>query len=274
MKKLNVVLILTVTLLMNGLVISSCSEGSKTTPEEEVRNYSKYFVEKLGAKEIDSLKTAYPDIVKADSIMPLANDTIVVAESAPGQYDVILSDGVTLKMTRADDGNIAVVESKGLFAFPADKIEIAKKTGMWDESLNDAALSERLNDEEFFAYLKKSKSMNSNDIIAIGKKVDGSYEKSGYAMIENKTDQPIKGSDYKVIYSEVYFEGMMPVETTKTKTGKDIPPHGSVKYDITTYNRGGEEIKGVKLNLSPQQIKDRFASYTGNEYQEYLKTKK
>ena len=48
-------------------LLASC--GKKTTPEEEVRNYGKYFVEKLNANQLDSLTASYPDISKADSIV-------------------------------------------------------------------------------------------------------------------------------------------------------------------------------------------------------------
>ena len=249
-------------------------EDQEVNPEEEVRNYGKYFIEKLNANQLDSLTVSYPDIEKADSVMPIKSDTIIVSETAPGQYDMTLAEGVVLKVNRADDGNIAVTESKGLFTFPADKIDIAKKTGMWDESLSDALLAERMGDNDFFNWVAKSKNINSKDILSLGKGVESTYERPGYATVVNKTDQPIKGSDYKVIYSVLEFEGMYPIESTKTKPGKDIPPHGSVKYDVMTFNMGGEEVKGVKLTLSQEQIKERFASYTGKEYQEYLDSNK
>ena len=259
--------------LLPFLMLCACGE-KKSPPEEDARNYGKYFVEKLKTNQLDSLKASYPAIMEAESIVPFESDTIIVTETTPGQFDLTLAEGVMLKVNHSEDGNFTVTESKGLFSFPPDKVELAKKTGMWDENLSDVALLERLSDDDFFTYLKKNKTVNPNNIIALGKVVNGSYASPGYALIENKTDQPIKGSDYKVIFSEVYFEGMMPFETTKTKAGKDIKPHGSVKYEIMTYNRGGEEIKGVKLNLSPEQINERFLTYTGTEYQDYLNSKK
>lgn len=263
-----------ISMVLGGMFITSCDTNKKLSPEDEVRNYGKYFVEKLSANQLDSLKAGYPDIVKADSIIPVQWDTIMITESSPGQYDVTLAEGVTLKVSRSDDGKILVTESKGLFAFPADKIDIAKKTGMWEDNLSDLVVAERLGDNNFFDWVEKSKNIKSSDIISLGKGVESTYERPGYATIVNKTDQPIKGSDYKVIYSEVYFEGMYPIESTKTKPGKDIPPHGNVRYEVLTFNRGGEKVKGIKLTLSPEQIKERFASYTGNEYKEYLDSKK
>ena len=164
-----------------------------------MRNYGKYFVEKLSANQLDSLKTGYPDIAKADSIIPVQTDTIMVVESAPGQYDMTLAEGITLKVSRSEDGQISVTESKGLFAFPADKVDLAKKTGIWDGNLSDVQLNERIKDEEFFKWLKKVKSIKSSDIIALGRTEGDGYWTRGFKYVVNKTDQPIKGSDYQVI---------------------------------------------------------------------------
>lgn len=274
MKKLNALWLFVV-----GLLIVACSGGgSKLTPEEEVRNYGKYFVEKLSANELDSLKASYPEIVNADSIVPLKTDSIFVEETAPGKFNVTLSKGINLKVDRDEDGEITVTESKGLFAFPADKVEMAKKTGMWDDNLNDAQLNQRMKDDGFFNWLKEAKTVNTSDIIALGKTEGDGYWTRGFRYVVNKTDQPIKGSDYQVIkkYSYSIFNGWdVDVNSgTEVLRGKDIPPHGSVKFEFSSSNHGEEEIKSVKLKLSQEEIQERFAPYTGKEYQEYLNSKK
>ena len=153
MKKL--FFLLGVSFMVGGMLLSSCDGGKKLTPEDEVRNYGKNFVEKLSANQLDSLTASYPDLVNAESLVPVQSDTILVAETAPGQFNVTLAEGITLKVNRSDDGNITVTESKGLFTFPDDKIELAKKTGMWDDNLSDDQLNDRLKDDDFFDYLKK-----------------------------------------------------------------------------------------------------------------------
>lgn len=272
MKKLSTILMLFVVI---GLIVSC---GKKTTPEDEVRNYGKYFVEKLNANQLDSLTASYPDIAKAHSIVTFQSDTIMVVETAPGQYDVTLAEGITLKVNRTNEGSISVTESKGLFAFPTDKVELAKKTGMWNESLTDAQASERIHDEEFFRWLKKVKSIKSSDIISLGRTEGDGYWTRGFRYVVNKTDQPIKGSDYQVIkkYGYAVFNGKDYDEGSGTELlhGEDIPPHGSVKFEFSNSSHGGEEISSVKLKLTPEQIQERFAKFTGNEYQEYLDSKK
>lgn len=259
-------------IFLGGLVIS-CGEQKKTTPEEEVRDYGKYFVEKLAANQLDSLTASYPDIAKADSILPVQSDTIMLVEVAPGQYDMTLAEGITLKVNRSDDGNISVTESKGLFAFPADKVDTAKKTGMWDNNLSDVQLNERMKDEEFFKWLNKKRVINPSRILSI-KFPKTSEDRAGfmemdYLVINNLTDVPVSGKDYYLEDSWSY-KG----EGGKSKDkGKDIAPHGSVSYKYDFGFLMLHDFK-IKWNLNPKQLQEKFASYTGKEYQEYLDSQK
>lgn len=257
-------------------LLGSC--GKKTTPEEEVRNYGKYFIEKLTANQSDSLINSYPDIAKADSIMPINSDTLLVVESALGQYDVTLAEGITLKVSRTDDGKILVNESKGLFAFPADKVDIAKKTGMWDENLSDAHLNERLKDEEFFNRIKNN-TMDVSKIITASKFHVTKYPEygmdsgKGYFTLTNHSDKPIKGSDYSV--SIRHIDDRFGSSTWNEK-GKDIPANGSIKLSSSFHGHTvGYDFKGIKWNISKDELQKKFRSpYTGKEYQEYLDSKK
>lgn len=274
MKTIN--LFIVATLFLGGLTIASCDgEGSKkANPEDEVREFGKYFIEKLAANQLDSLAGMYEDIGLADNILPIQSDTIVVTETGAGEYDVKLREGVTLKLRREDDGKIVVTESFRLFAFPEDKVEIAKKTGMWDESLNDARLAERLNDEEFFTWVKNQAKGKTSNILTVGKEV---YNKSddwgnyGTQSITNNSDVDVDGSDYYIIMrvNDDNGNGIL-----KTKPGKHIPAKGNVKIKIGGNANYGEWVKSIKWKLSPEQIQEKFGSYTGNEYQEYLDSKR
>ena len=281
MKKFATILMLFVVI---GLIVS-CEK--KATPEEEVRNYGKYFVDKLAANQLDSLKAGYPDIVKADSLIPVQSDTIMVMESAPGQYDVTLAEGITLKVSRSDDGNISVTESKGLFAFPADKIDLAQKTGMWNDNLSDAQLNERMKDDEFFNHLASLMSFDKTKIISIGKAKPHLDEggivygfNEGSQTLTNLTDKPISGKDYSV---KIKWYASWPRiddddpgfdQGYSSKAGKDIPPHGTVTYKLEQGFRENEQIVDISWKLSSEQLKEKFFYFTGKEYQEYLDSKK
>lgn len=222
---------------VGGLFLSSCSHDKKATPEDEVRRYGKYFVEKLSANQLDSLKSSYPDLLAADSVMKIQSDTILVADNGSSKYDVTLAEGITLKVSRADDGKISVTESHGLFAFPADKLATAKKTGLWYASLTDKQLSERMKDDGFFAYIR-SKQPSAGNIITIGKFVSQSegFGGTGYYTLTNNTDVAISGADYTISFVSsypTYIPGSNAIDEWVTKKssepGKDIAPKGSVK---------------------------------------------
>lgn len=273
---------LIVSIALGGIILTSCGgDGSKLPPEEEVRNYGKYFVEKLAANQLDSLKVSYPDIAKADSLMPVKSDSIMVMESAPGQFDLTLAEGVTLKINRSEDGNITVTESKGLFVFPADKVDIAKKTGMWDDKLSDAQLNERMKDEEFFSLIESKLTNFTSNILKVIK--HDNYNWEHLIPIRNNTSIPIKGADYKLRIEiccailDVDDKGNdYWNETSRWQTlpGKDIGPSQTITYNIPHSDYCAICKANIVMNLSNKEIQEKFAFYSGKEYQEYLNSKK
>ena len=253
-------------------------------PEEEVRKFGSYFVEKISAGQLDSIKDFYPEISIADSIIPLKSDSIIVMEFAPNQYDVTLTEEVTLKINRSENGYITVTESKGLFAFPEYKVDIAKKTGMWEDNLTDAQLNERLKDEDFFKFIKKSKTVNDKKIISVGqvqpndKNIESCGFCDGHLIITNQTDVFISGDDYELV-NKVGYQGQATdyddgySEFGSHEKGKDLEPYGKARYEAEWGFRVYNNYR-IKWKLTKEQLQEKFAPFTGNEYQEYLDLKK
>lgn len=271
-----------------GSETSSSLETETTTDAiAEVTAFANDFVAKLTAGQLDSLKASYPVLAGATDLVPVKGDSVLVlAATTPGEYDVTLSDGITMKISHSPDGSITINETRGLYSFPNDKKEIAMKTGMWDNSLNDAQLAERMNDDAFFKYIKTNKKVNSRNIIKIGEFHDNFVPQSeddfrgtavydGYQKLTNTTGSEIKGSDYSLVYHVAsYWGGEVEEEWTEVKPGKTIPAHGSVKVDAAAGYHGGSVVQKIKWKLSDAQLQEKFAPYTGNEYQEYLNSKK
>lgn len=259
--------------LLLGSIITSC--GTKTTPEDEVKSYGKYFVEKLSANQLDSLKASYPDIASADSLVKFESDTVIVAETAPGKYDITLDKGATLKASRAEDGTITVAESRGLFAYPTDKVELAKKTGMWADSLNDKQMSERMKDDEFFKHINKTAKSKISRLLVIGPQ-PGFNDGGGNQSVTNKSDKTIDGADYSVVkalsYRGNYFSpGGVNYSTVK---GKTLKPGESMKHFMNFAPMGIEYFERIKWKLSDDELIAKYVTFTGKEYQEYLDSKK
>lgn len=205
MKTKNINSLLSMSLVAVVLIVfSTCC--NRISPEEQVRNYAQYFVEKLNANQLDSLVASYPDIEIADSVINLKCDSVIIEKIGDeGVYEVILNEGVRLKLNYLDKGEIKVMETRGVFAYPEAKMTIAKKTGLWNDTINDVNLNKRMNDEAFFKYVKDIKKINPKTLITIGKftssdKHMGLAARDGSKPLINNTDVEIKGTDYYIIY--------------------------------------------------------------------------
>lgn len=262
MKKFKALFLMSLSLATGVTMISSCG-GQK--PEDEVRSYSRYFIEKLSANQIDSIQSSYPDIVKADSIIPIQSDTIIVVKTADGDFNATLMDGVILKINRSEDGKLSVKESMGLFAFPNDKLMIAKGTGMVTDSLSDVEIQEKLADEDYFKYIQKEINEKKNNIL----KING-------GTVTNNTDKTIDGSEYTVtkafyVRGNYFSRGGTSYSSIK---GKTLQPGESMKVSLVQALMGMEYLSGIKWNIPDDEVLAKYSPLTGKEYQEYLDSKK
>ena len=262
--------------LISLFFIASCKENK----EQKVQAFSDKFVGYVNANQIDSIMILYPT-ANFDSIASLPPDSVQIT-GLEGVYHIDFGSGQWIDVKENEDGSLIVEKSKGLAAFPADKVEMAKKTGMWDSSLTDAELNQRMHDDEFFSFLEAQGSNATDNIITVGRwtitKEWYGNDSPGMATqtVTNNTDQPISGADYEfvMISEDPYSAASGERPRTWTNNGKDIPPHGSISENFEIYNQSAPEIKSIKWNLTPQQLQEKFASYTGREYQEYLDSKK
>lgn len=186
-----------------------------------------------------------------------------------------------------ENGNITVISSKGIIAFPASKIEIAQKTGMWDKSLSDAELAKRMKDEEFFNFISEKTNFNPDKILSVNTNFKETSEERldmshiafhGYCTITNNTDKTILPSDYKINFKDydISIDGQR--AKRYSEPGKEIEPKSTIKIEgsiLYSSHRSEEDhhLEGVTILLSPEEIQKKFVSFSGNEYQEYLNSK-
>lgn len=287
MKKIITGLMLGVTVLGFMSACGRSDGNSKPSDEsnneaaiEEVRNFGKNFTQQASAGQLEALAASYPELSDVKTVVPLNSENIIVTQPEAGLYQITLADGVTMNVTRSDDGAIKIVDSHGLFVFPEDKVEIAKKTGMWNDNLSDAQLNERMKDEDFFKWVKNNGDVKINDIISVGKTINdgGTGDLSDpnlyHVILTNNSNVPIKGSEYKIKW-EYWNPYQDHNPTYNYEKGKDIPANGTVRIDWSDGGESESYLKGVKWNLSSEQLKEKFGKpFTGNEYQEYLNNKK
>ncbi len=257
-------------LLFFSLIVLAVACKKEATPEDKMNLFGNKLAEKVRLQQIDAIKEYYPEIELADSIIQLSpNDSVEVWEnkSNVGEYRIKLSQDVTLIANVDENGKIKIVSSKGLFAYTPEKIEFAKKTGLYADSLSDLEFAERMNDEGFISYLtQKAKKISKN----ILKKGESGVGDGLQVEIINLTDQNILASDY-VIKMECYSRGEEP-EIILDK-GQPIPPHGKIYVEEWGGSGGGITVEDIIIKIPTEDILKRFMKYTGNEYQQYLKSK-
>ena len=193
---------------------------------------------------------------------------------------MILSPGVNILVKEEGTGDFVVMESHGLFAYPDDKVELAKNTGLWDAKLTDAQLAERMHDNGFKDYIQNLIKKKKSNMLTAGEFVydNYSYEKIGQKVVNN-TDQEINASDYTLTIKETYYNWAEEDFKTdkKTEKGKFIPPYGSVTFDcIYSYYDdygSGPELSRINIKIPDEEILRRFLKFTGNEYRDYLDSK-
>lgn len=267
------------TLVTVAFFISSCEKSA--SPEEQVKQFAINFAEKVSKNQKDSLTAIWLDVVKADSLaLAFTADSIGVEPTqTAGKYKVNFGNADML-VSVAEDGKMTVGETHGLFAWPAEDIEFAKKTGQWKDGLNDPEQAERMGDKEFKTLVTADFSKKMQDALKAEKKIIMIKDQVNppepgimAAIIRNNSDIDISGTDYQVIFKiSTSYAGMEDI-SNKENPGKDISAKDTVQ--VTCYwGLHNQPIEArVKMKLSNEQLFNKYFKATGNEYEDYLKTK-
>ena len=99
------------------------------------------------------------------------------------------------------------------------------------------------------------------------------YVKHKY-IVTNKSDKPISGKDYKMAVR--WYDIPNNSKTIDYNAGKDIAPGGSVTFEWTSgYYIGVDKVTlNYNANTNKAQLFEENFQPKGNEYEQFLKTKK
>lgn len=263
------------------IVMAGCQQKEKEktivvpeeSPEKPIMEFAGWFAEKASNNEIDSLKHVWGDVVLGDSLTLNLDSISLEKTDSPDTYIVRFSPTQAIKVMTGAEGDISIVESWGIFAYPEVRELLARQGGMWDADLNDVDMAERMRDEGYFEFVTERINSSASNVIGIG-----GVSHTGNGVLEqkimNKTDKPVLGSDYNVKIRQTFYR---PEQTDsvyyKLMDGKDIAPNGTVIYNLTQGSNGDEVVDGICLVLSNAEQVEHYVRLTGNEYQEYLKWK-
>lgn len=241
---------------------------------------------KVSNNQKDSVVMLYPDAVKADSLALsfTAENVTIKPNEAMNSFVADFGDGKELIFDKVGEDKLVVTSSKGLFAYPANDVEFAKKTGMWDKSLNDAELADRMVEiDEFRAYLQKTVEvqkplvLSKGRVASKGEPMTFEYSATNQYTITNISNQFISGSDYEVVMKGVTypanpFWAEMTTNWVKREKGGDLAPGASVVVSFKTdwYDEINSTI--IVYKLSDEQQFEKFFVPQGDEFDRYLET--
>ena len=262
-----------------ALLLLSCSGNEKA-----VRDYALQFAKAVTNGDQAQIVKMYPDAALADSLaLSFVEDSIKIESNEKGDSILIhYTSEIWVRALKDENDSIKIVSSKGLFAYPADQLALAKSTGQYADNFDDKGNAERMADKLFQVYLvKKVKDKIKESLKIVSTKgcdyamgEGGIMSPSGFiATIENQSDIMIEGKAYKVVFSVIDFdtEYMRDITTHRPLAGKDIKPGEQIPFKVSAYTDSR-----FSANVQVQDIgNDLLASYKpiGNEYEEYLASK-
>lgn len=262
---------------MLALMLVSC--GDKT--QEQVRDFAIGFAQKVSKNQVDSLKDVFPEVEHFDSLaLTVVTDSIIVKETGKeNEFLVSLGNGSDITVVKDGEGKMKVTSSHGLLAIDKETMDFAKKTGQWKEGLTDAALAERLSDDQFKQWLISAFEKRMKEYLKvegkpeIAKKVTASFLMDGLmgVTIRNTSNFPISGKDYYVVFEGVFAIQGYYEEDIAIEKGKDLGPSESITI-TTRYNDNHSWNKAyVKFKMGNKELFEKYFNGLGNEYEEYLK---
>ena len=171
----------------------SCSDD-----KDEVRQFAINFAEMVSKNQVDSIRALYPGAEKIDSFALNFNpDSVKVEETeTAGTFILHLSTDATATAVKGEDGKMTIQDSRGLSAYQESKMSLAKATGWFDGSLNDAQNAERLADEQFVEYCERIIMEGVKSKVRIAKSVCTDYDWDNFqgiclVVVSNQSERQI-----------------------------------------------------------------------------------
>ena len=265
--------ILILLMIFAGCRKENSKAGVHTDPKAmNIDEFASYFADMAAVNQRDSLYLIYPDIIKADSIAFIhSGKPFSIREIGDGRYQIEYSPTMKIIVTKDPQGLLSVSESYGLFAYDPGKSSLARRSGLWTDSLNDVLLSERMKDDGFFRYLEEKSRIKTSDILQIDTPVYSSPDGiTGRVPVRNLTAYEVDGNDYMItMHSMTVVDGQEENQIMMVP-GRNIAPNDTILVEVANSPYHVQRVNGVKFKLSQEEISEKYAPLTGNEYREYL----
>ena len=268
------------------LILSSCSH------KNEAIELSRDFFTSLSDTTYGKPRDFYPqydslgieaksDIVDIEeSDVTEKNDTITVRcyNNYTNSEGTFKQDSVTLYITRNEDKQFYIYDSKGLIEMDKELEWFGTVTGAFSKKRpNDQALAKRIEkvrDMMFAKYFEVRADLATKVKIA-----NWSWETSysgdahGEGRVVNNLDYSISGVKYRVTYYDRSGQFMADDDGSISKT---LLPGEKYNFTFWSSNAKYPHTASLRLDFSDNMILKiiKEQTYTGKEYQEYMKSQK
>lgn len=272
MKKVSVLFVIAALLVA---FTSSCDKNKQI-----LTDFANEFAANVKANNLEKIRSVYPDAELADSVAfsTPGGDPTVEAGDVEGEFIVTFSDNANILVKLADDGTVSVINSVGIFAYPADIYTLAEKTGALTEGIKDVELAKvMLNVGPMISYLCEDYNKSRKNALSVSKPVitkDIEFAMdvgSGYYVITNSLDVPVAGDEYTITWEDFSFGPGMDKQSKRTEKGKDIPANGKVHIPFENTIHWSPSIEKVTVDaVNENEFLKRFEP-KGYEYARYVK---
>lgn len=260
---------------LTAALLCSCSGEKKT-----VTDFATSFAGWVADAKADSILAVYPDSKYAEKLaIDFVADSLTVDKSdTAGVYKVSYRNGVSALVKIDPNGNCSITETRGVFSYPKEKLEFARKTGALKDDETDVELATTMATVDALAgSLYEKYSQERKKAIVVSEPVitrDVMFmldEGAGYYTLTNTTSQPVKGSEYTITWQGDYLGPMGDSTNHSVENGKDIPANGSVNIPFEFTGRYFPTLK--KVTMKEMSVDEFFAAYEpqGREFATYVK---
>ena len=258
-------------------ILTACGGGN----QQKVKSFIETFADYVNADQLDSIKAVYPS-VNFDSVSPISTDSVKISDT-DGITRVDFASGKWIEIQEGEDGNLMVVASKGIAAFPERKYQLGIMTGMITDSISDTKIQKLINDSTYFDWLKNKVQKEFQEGLSItvvnktGRMLgEGLFEKTQILTIKNNTDHDIFGRDYEISYNGIGNNDSEIGGTYKISKGMQGVDVKAGQTTTQKLSSRGLSMKNPVAILTIPIEEYIIGNYkpTGKEYQEYLDSKK
>ncbi|MCM1292056.1 MAG: hypothetical protein NC111_04440 [Bacteroides sp.] len=234
---------------------------------------------------VDSLKAVYPTADFDSLAFVLQIDTYDVKLDNTKTGDTIrvnLGDRAWIDVLPDQSGELKVVASKGLAAYPDYLATLATESGLIDENTPDLEKSRLMADKEYFAYLDTLGANSYTEFITFSFNPDKKSWKTNAAgemteliqsvKVTNNSHLTLAPEDYVIEYAMKTFGSADPEKFNFTGTLGGVALEPGQTAEVTIEEKGYVELAAVKF--SPKISLNKYMAGhgfkpKGNEYEQY-----